>query len=56
MVRHPSNVKIGSLEFYTALIPKVGSYLVHLKKSVRFGASIDVGDQVTATVYISIGF
>jgi hypothetical protein len=51
----PSDVTIGSNEFYTALIPKDGSYLVPLKKVVRAATKIDLGDKVKVEIRISTG-
>ena len=46
----PCDVTLGEIDFYTALIPKDGSYLVPLKKSIRSAASVNLGDPVTATL------
>lgn len=51
----PSDVIIGSIEFYTALIPKDGSYLVPLKKVVREATKIDLGSKVKAEIRIRTG-
>ena len=51
----PSEVTIGSIEFYTALIPKDGSYLVPLKKAVRESTRIDLGSKVKVVIRISVG-
>jgi hypothetical protein len=49
----PSDAKIGSVEFYTALFPKDGSYLLPLKKVVREAEGIELGDRVKATIQLS---
>ncbi len=51
----PSDVIIGSIEFYTALIPKDGSYLVPLKKVVREATKIDLGSKVKVEIRIRTG-
>jgi Domain of unknown function (DUF1905) len=51
----PCDIKIGSIEFYTALFPKDGSYLVPLKKVVRESASIELGDNVEINIQIRYG-
>jgi hypothetical protein len=51
----PCDVKIGIIEFYTALFPKDGSYLVPLKKSVREAAAIDLGERVEVNIRIRSG-
>ena len=51
----PCDIKIGTIEFYTALFPKDGSYLVPLKKAVRESAAIDLGDSVEVTIQIRSG-
>jgi hypothetical protein len=49
----PSDVIIDSIEFYTALFPKDGSYLVPLKKVVREKLKLDLGDKVKVEIRIS---
>lgn len=44
----PADVNIEGFGFYTALIPKDGSYLVPLKKMVREKLEIELGDFVKA--------
>ena len=51
----PSDINIGSIEFYTALIPKDGSYLVPLKKAVREATKIDLGSRVKVKIRINSG-
>jgi len=51
----PCDIKIGEIEFYTALFPKDGSYLVPLKKVVRESAEIDLGDSVEVKIQIRSG-
>ena len=51
----PSDVIIGSIDFYTALIPKDGSYLVPLKKVVREATKIDLGSKVKVEIRIRTG-
>jgi hypothetical protein len=49
----PSDVTIDGKEFYTALFPKDGSYLVPLKKAVRDSLKINLGDSVKVSIRIS---
>ena len=49
----PSDVTIGSIEFYTALFPKDGSYLVPLKKAVRDDMKINLGSKVKVEIRIN---
>jgi hypothetical protein len=42
----PADVTIGGFEFYTALFPKDGSFLVPLKKAVREHLGINLGEDV----------
>ena len=51
----PSDINIGSIEFYTALITKDGSYLVPLKKAVREATKIDLGSRVKVKIRINSG-
>lgn len=51
----PCDVTVDSTEFYTALFPKDGSYLVPLKKVVREDLKIDEGDSVKATIRVVYG-
>lgn len=43
----PATVRIGKTEWYTALFPKDGSYVVPIKASVRKAEGLAEGDQVT---------
>jgi len=49
----PTDVTIGGYEFYTALIPKDGGYLLPLKKAVRDKLKIELGDNVKAEAVFS---
>jgi hypothetical protein len=49
----PTTATIGTVEFYTALIPKDDSYLLPLKKAVREELKIDLGQQVEASLHIN---
>lgn len=49
----PVTVRIGDLEFTTALFPRDGRYLLPLKDAIRTSAGIEV-DQVVA-VALSVG-
>jgi len=51
----PSNVTIGTMDFYTALIPKDGSYLVPLKKAIREATKIELGNRVKVDIHITSG-
>lgn len=48
----PCNVTVGKTDFYTALFPKDGGYLVPIKADVRRREQIDEGDTVTARIEI----
>ncbi|WP_344756340.1 DUF1905 domain-containing protein [Gryllotalpicola koreensis] len=49
----PVNARIGKTDFYTALFPKDGVYLLPVKVAVRRAEGIDVGDEVA--VELSVG-
>jgi len=49
----PCDVTIGKVDFYTALFPKDGSYLLPLKKAVREPLKIELGDIVLAEIRIN---
>jgi Domain of unknown function (DUF1905) len=51
----PCDVICGSIDFYTALIPKDGGYLVPLKKAVREAASIELGNRVKVEIRFNSG-
>lgn len=42
----PVNARIGTTDFYTALFPKDGVYLLPVKVAVRRAEGIEVGDDV----------
>lgn len=42
----PARVQVGKTEWTTSLIPKAGLYLIPLKKVVRDGENINLGDVV----------
>ena len=46
----PVMVRIGEVEFTTALFPKDGSYLLPLKAAVRTSAGLEVDDVVTVAL------
>lgn len=48
----PVMVTIGETEYYTALMPKDGRYLVPLKVAVRRAEQIDLGDVIEARVEV----
>jgi len=48
----PADITIDDHTFYTALIPKDGSYLVPLKKAVRENLKVELGDIVKLKVSI----
>lgn len=48
----PANVTIGQTEYYTALMPKDGRYLVGLKAAVRRAEDIELGDEIHVVVDI----
>ena len=49
----PVNARIGSTDFYTALFPKDGAYLLPVRVAVRRAEGVDVGDEVE--VELSVG-
>ena len=49
----PCDVSIAEADFYTALFPKDGSYLLPLKKAVREPLKIELGDIVQAEIRIN---
>jgi hypothetical protein len=42
----PVNARIGKTDFYTALFPKDGGYLLPVRVAVRRAEGVDVGDLV----------
>jgi hypothetical protein len=46
----PVNARIGTTDFYTALFPKDGVYLLPVRIAVRRAEGIDVGDEVDVTL------
>jgi hypothetical protein len=48
----PARVRIGAVDFETALFPKDGRYLVPLKVVVRKAAGIALGDRVALRVTV----
>lgn len=50
----PVDVTIGGTTFYTALIPKDGSYLVPLKVVVRKAEGLEDGEMVTVRVEVAL--
>ncbi len=48
----PADVRIGETEWYTALFPKNGAYIVPIKASVRAAENLGVGDQVTVRLKV----
>lgn len=46
-------VRIGDIDFTTALFPKDGRYLVPLKVAVRRPAGIELGQVLTATLRLA---
>ena len=50
----PVNVRIGGTEWYTALFPKDGQYVLPLKDKVRKAEQIEEGDTVTAWLDLAI--
>ncbi|WP_022881350.1 DUF1905 domain-containing protein [Gryllotalpicola ginsengisoli] len=49
----PVNARIGGTDFYTALFPKDGAYLLPVKVAVQRAEGVDVGDVVD--VELSVG-
>ena len=45
-------VTVGGTEYYTALMPREGRYLVPLKVAVRRAEQVDLGDVITAHVEV----
>lgn len=48
----PVMVTVGGTEYYTALMPREGRYLVPLKVAVRRAEQVDLGDVITAHVEV----
>ena len=48
----PVNARIGETEWYTALWPKDGGYILPLKAKVRKAERVDEGDVVTAEIQV----
>lgn len=48
----PADVQIGKTEWYTALFPKDGSYIVPIKASVRKAENLEEGDTVTVRLQV----
>ncbi len=48
----PVDVRMDDTNFYTALFPKDGLYLVPIKASIRKQKNLDVEDEVTLTLEI----
>jgi hypothetical protein len=51
----PVRARIGGTEWYTALFPKDGRYVVPLKVAVRRAEQVDDGDVVTVTLTVDDG-
>lgn len=51
----PVNARLGGTEWYTALWPKDGLYLVPVKASVRKAERLDEGDKVIVRLQIGEG-
>ncbi|MBE0686511.1 MAG: DUF1905 domain-containing protein [Anaerolineaceae bacterium] len=43
----PVTVRIGDTEFHTSLFPKIGLYLVPIKKYVRDAENLDIDDEIS---------
>lgn len=48
----PVDARIGQTEWYTALFPKNGAYIVPLKDSVRKAEKLDAGDTVSVWLQV----
>jgi hypothetical protein len=48
----PVNARIGKTEWYTALWPKDGGYILPIKAAIRKAEKIDESDMVTANITI----
>lgn len=48
----PVNARIGGTDFYTALFPKDGVYLLPVKAAVRKAEGVDLGDEVAVTLSV----
>jgi hypothetical protein len=48
----PATVRIGSTEWYTALWPKDGSYIVPIKARVRGAEHLEEGDTVNVRLEV----
>jgi len=51
----PVTVRIGNTEWYTALWPKEGAYIVPIKASIRKAERLEEGDMVTARLDVGNG-
>ncbi|HVT11466.1 MAG TPA: DUF1905 domain-containing protein [Fimbriimonadaceae bacterium] len=51
----PVNVRVGEMEWYTALWPKDGRWILPLKDAVRRAEKIDEGDVLTAKLEVTKG-
>jgi hypothetical protein len=49
----PVDAKIKGTEFYTALFPKDGGYLLPLKKIIREELKVDIGDKLAVELNFS---
>ena len=50
----PVNVRVGQTDWYTALWPKDGQYVLPLKDKIRKAEKIEEGDTVTAWLDVAI--
>lgn len=48
----PVDVRIGRTEWYTAMWPKDGRYIVPLKARVREAEGLEAGDRVTVRLHV----
>lgn len=50
----PVSATLGSVRWETSLFPKDDSYLIPLKAAVRREAGVDLGDEVTVTLGLTL--
>lgn len=52
----PADVRIGETEWYTALWPKEGSYIVPIRAAVRKAERLDEGDKVRISLKVRLRY
>lgn len=49
----PATVTIGQTQWTTSIFPKDGNYIVPIKKLIRLGEGVEIGDVVGVTVVVA---